>query len=37
MRYALILMVLIVVCLKVKSQTDDYKVIYLKFIEEITG
>jgi hypothetical protein len=37
MRHILILMVLTVICLKVKSQTDDYKAVYLKFIEEITG
>jgi hypothetical protein len=37
MRLILILMVLTVICLKVKSQTDDHKAVYLKFIEEITG
>jgi hypothetical protein len=37
MRHILILMFLTGACLKVKSQTEDHKAVYLKFIEEITG
>ena len=37
MRYILIFIFLGVCCLKLKSQTNDSKIIYLKFIKEITN